>query len=180
MVRPKTKDELFHASVTQYHLLADTIKGLSSEEQEADFSFSSDFLEKKKEAHWARDKNLRDVLIHLYEWHQLLLNWVAANQQGQNQPFLPAPYNWRTYGEMNKQFVEKHQGTSLSEAKELLQKSHEQVMEMIQSFTNEELFAKGALPWTGTMTLGSYCVSATSSHYDWASKKIKQYKKSKK
>jgi hypothetical protein len=24
--------------------------------------------EKKKEARWKRDKNLRDVLIHLYEW----------------------------------------------------------------------------------------------------------------
>lgn len=180
MARPTTKADLVTTAAEEFTKLESLIDSLSSEEQEEDFSFSSDFLEKKKEAHWARDKNLRDVLIHLYEWHQLLLNWVTANQEGENQPFLPAPYNWRTYGEMNKQFVEKHQGTSLSEAKELLQKSHEQVMEMIQSFTNEELFAKGALHWTGTTTLGSYCVSATSSHYDWASKKIKQYKKSKK
>jgi len=63
------------------------------------FDFSKD--EKKKEAHWKRDKNLRDVLIHLYEWHQLILNWVYANQKGEEKPFLPEPYNWKTYGNMN-------------------------------------------------------------------------------
>ncbi|MGO3678157.1 MAG: ClbS/DfsB family four-helix bundle protein, partial [Microbacteriaceae bacterium] len=30
-------------------------------------------------------------------------------------------------------------------------------------------------PWTGTTSLGSYCVSATSSHYDWAIKKIRAH-----
>ena len=33
----------------------------------------------KKEAHWGRDKNVRDVLIHLYEWHQLLIKFVEHN-----------------------------------------------------------------------------------------------------
>ena len=31
--------------------------------------------------------------------------------------------------------------------------------------------------WTGTTSLGSYCVSATASHYDWALKKIKKHQK---
>lgn len=46
-------------------------------------------------------------------------------------------------------------------------------MALIETFSNDELFAKGAFDWTGTSTLGAYCVSATSSHYDWAMKKIK-------
>jgi hypothetical protein len=33
--------------------------------------------------------------------------------------------------------------------------------------------------WTGTTSLGSYCVSASSSHYDWAMKKIKNHIKTK-
>ncbi|WP_394364849.1 ClbS/DfsB family four-helix bundle protein [Porphyromonas circumdentaria] len=28
---------------------------------------------------WSLDKKLRDVFVHLYEWHQLLLNWVKNN-----------------------------------------------------------------------------------------------------
>ncbi|MVY67466.1 ClbS/DfsB family four-helix bundle protein, partial [Escherichia coli] len=29
--------------------------------------------------------------------------------------------------------------------------------------------------WTGTTSLGSYFVSATSSHYEWAAKKTRAY-----
>jgi hypothetical protein len=48
-------------------------------------------------------------------------------------------------------------------------------MAVIESFSNEELFEAGVLPWMGTSVLGAYCVSATSSHYDWAMKKTKAH-----
>jgi len=133
--------------------------------------------EKKKEAHWKRDKNPRDLLIHLYEWHQLLLDWVSSNQRGEDKPFIPEPYNWRTYGEMNVCFWKKHQNTTLEEAKEMLEKSHQEVMNLAESFTNEELFSKGVFQWTGSNALGSYFVSATASHYDWAIKKLKAHRR---
>lgn len=38
---------------------------------------------------------------------------------------------------------------------------------------NEELFESKHLTWTVNSTLGAYCVSTTSSHYDWAIKKLK-------
>ncbi len=99
MSRPTTKTDLLTAAATRYEALNKLIAGLSEQELSTVFDFSDD--EKKKEAHWKRDKNLRDVLIHLYEWHQLLLNWVHSNQSGEAKPFLPEPYNWKTYGEMN-------------------------------------------------------------------------------
>lgn len=102
---------------------------------------------------------------------------MSANQRGENKPFLPPPYNWKSYGQMNIAFWEKHQGTSLAQAKEMLKSSHAQVMKMMEEFSNEALFAKKRFSWTGTSTLGSYCVSATSSHYEWAMKKLKQYLK---
>lgn len=117
-------------------------------------------------------------MIHLYEWHYLVLNWVALNQEGKATPFIPAPYNWRTYGELNKEFIAKHQQTSLSQAKERVRASHEKISQLMTSFSTEELFTKGAFSWTGTSSLGNYFVSATSSHYEWAVKKIKTYKKS--
>ena len=121
---------------------------------------------------------MRDVLVHLYEWHQLLLNWVNSNQNGVSMPFLPAPYNWKTYGEMNVGFWEKHQATPYAEAEEMLLGSHKEVLLLIERFSNEELFKAKHFSWTGTTTLGSYCISATSSHYDWAMKKIKAHRKS--
>ena len=46
----------------------------TEEEKSKEYDFSGD--DRKKEAYWKRDKNLRGVLMHLYEWHQLLLNWL--------------------------------------------------------------------------------------------------------
>ena len=175
MARPQTKEDLLIAAKENYEKLNTLIAKMSDEQLTTPFDFSKD--EKKKEAHWKRDKNLRDVLIHLYEWHQLILNWVESNQKGEEKPFIPQPYNWRTYGDMNVEFWKKHQNTSLEDATKALQKSHKEVLKLAENFTNEELFSKKVYKWVGGSTLGSYFVSAASSHYDWAIKKLKAHQK---
>jgi len=176
MSRSTTKPDLLKTANEQFEKIWDLVDVMTDEEKNAVFNFGDAFIQ--KEAHWKRDKNLRDVLVHLYEWHQLLLNWVRHNQRGEEKPFIPAPYNWKTYGQMNVGFFEKHQQTLLGDSIEMLKESHASVMNMIDSFSNDELFAKKSFSWTGTSTLGSYCVSATASHYDWAIKKIKAHIKS--
>ncbi len=175
MGRPTTKTDLVTAATENYEKLHILMQGLTEKELETPFDFSKDA--KKKEAHWKRDQNLRDILIHLYEWHQLLLSWVRANQKGENRPFIPRPYNWRTYGNMNVGFWKKHQKTSLEEAKAMFQESHAEVLRLADTFSNEALFSKGMYPWVGGSTLGSYFVSVTASHYEWAMKKLKAHKK---
>ncbi|QIL46851.1 ClbS/DfsB family four-helix bundle protein [Vagococcus coleopterorum] len=174
MARPKTKTELLLTSQDTFDKLLLLLSSFTNEELIAPFTFSDEFLEKQKGEHWLRDQNKRDMLIHLYEWHQLLLTCVKNNSSNTVVPFLPSPYNWKNYGEMNQMFFEKHQNTSYDEALRLLKSSHESVMELIEAHSNEELFEKNIFPWTNTTTFGSYCVSATSSHYEWAIKKIKQ------
>lgn len=164
MARPTTKADLITAATSNYEKMNTLISSLTELELSTDFDFSNH--EKKKEAHWERDKNLRDVLIHLYEWHQLLLNWVECNQKGESRTFIPKPYTWKTYGILNREFWKKHQTTSLEEATNLLEKSHAKVLKLAETFSNEELFSKGVYPWVGGSTLGSYFVSVTSSHYD--------------
>ena len=175
MVRPQTKENLMIAAKENFEKLNTLISKMSDRELTTPFDFSKD--EKKKEAHWKRAKNLRDVLIHLYEWHQLILNWVESNRKGEEKPFLPEPYNWRTYGDMNVEFWKKHQNTSLEEATRNLEKSHKDILELAEKFTNEELFLKNIYKWVGGSTLRSYFASATSSHYDWAMKKLKAHQK---
>jgi len=165
MARATTKEQLKQTSEDNFTKLFALINSMSKEEQEKLFLFED------------RDKNIRDVLMHLYEWHQLLLNWTNANLSGNKANFLPEPYNWKTYPQMNIVFWEKCQKTSLEKAIILLKKSHSDVMKLIESFSNDELFTNKYFSWTGTTNLGAYCVSATSSHYDWAMKKIKKHKK---
>lgn len=178
MARSTTKADLMVSANGQFDKMWKLIDSMSEEQQSA--TFAEEMATAGKETHWGRDKNLRDVLVHLYEWHYLLLDWVQANSNGEPKPFLPEPYNWRTYPAMNVEFWKKHQSTSLTEAKTKLKESHKDVMALIESYSNDELFVKGTLAWTGTSSLSSYCVSVTASHYDWAMKKIKVHIKTSK
>ena len=89
MPRPTTKNDLMIVAKESYEKLNLLISKMTSEELNTPFDFSKD--KKKIEAHWRRDKNLRDILIHLYEWHKLVLNWVRFNQKGGEKSFIPEP-----------------------------------------------------------------------------------------
>jgi hypothetical protein len=104
MARPTTKQQLIEQSEENFKKLFALINSLTTEVQEISFQFED------------RDKNIRDVLVHLHEWHQLLLNWVKSNLSGNKISFLPKPYNWKTYPQMNVEFWEKHQTTPYLQA----------------------------------------------------------------
>ena len=163
MPRPTSKTELLAAADTQWQKLWKLVDGMGDAVQAAPFAFED------------RDKNLRDIFVHLYEWHRLFLRWAPANLAGEARHFLPPPYNWKTYGEMNVGFWEKHQATPDAQSRDMLRESHREVMALIEGLPEEGLFVKQYYNWTGTSSLGSYCVSVTSSHYDWAMKKMKTH-----
>lgn len=173
MARATTKTDVLDNAIQNFDKLTDLIASMTQAQLDAEFDFSVD--EKKKEAHWRRDKNLRDIYIHLYEWHRLLIDWISSNQNGDLKPFIPQPYNWKSYGDMNIKFWKKHQQTTLEEARGLLEASHQDILALVETFTNEQLFSKGIYTWVGGSVLGSYFVSATASHYDWAMKKLKAH-----
>ena len=135
MARATTKVDLITSANGEFEKMWKLIDSMSEELQTA--TFAEKMAAMGKEAHWSRDRNLRDVLIHLYEWHQLLLNWVKANSNDERKPFLPEPYNWKTYPMMNVEFWKKHQNTSLAEAKAKLRESHKAVIAMIEQFSND-------------------------------------------
>jgi len=64
MLRPTTKADLIQAANEQFAKLWSLIDEMSDKEKSADIVPNE------------RDRNVRDVLVHLYEWHCLLLNWI--------------------------------------------------------------------------------------------------------
>lgn len=85
MSRPATKTDLIQAAEEQFDKMWKLVDSMTPEERNADFHFGENV--KMKEAHWQRDRNIRDILVHLYEWHQLLLNWEEDNKKGLAMPF---------------------------------------------------------------------------------------------
>lgn len=57
------------------------------------------------------------------------------------------------------------------------QRSHNDVLALIEGFSDEELFTKVAYRWTAGSTLGAYFISSTASHYDWAIKKLRAHQR---
>ncbi len=118
-----------------------------------------------------RDKNFRDVLMHLYEWHAMLERWYREGMDG-DIPSMPAPgYKWSTIKLLNMQIWENYQDVTLNKAIKKLKLSHERVMDLIKSHSNEEIMTKQYYKWTKTSNLYSYFAANTFQHYIWAIKK---------
>lgn len=168
MARPKNKTELLEAAQENYQKLLAYTSELPQELVETEFP--DGFL----------NRNVRDVIAHLYHWHTLIQGWIQVGKKDKK-PEIPAKgYTWKTTPGLNRFIQHKYSTISLDEAKELLDTTHKQMIEIIQSYTNDELFEKKRYKWTGTTSLAAYLISGTSSHYDWALKLTKKcLKKSK-
>jgi hypothetical protein len=69
---------------------------------------------------------------------------------------------------------ERHLGDAWEVVIGRLRESHEQVRGVIKAYAEDELFEKKRYRWTGSTSVGSYAVSATTSHYDWAQKHLRK------
>ncbi len=165
MPRPKTKPELLSASQQNFDRLDSLVDSFSEEEQKRDFPSGT------------MNRNIRDVLAHLHDWHLMMLRWYDLGMAGEK-PDMPAKgFSWKDTPKLNQAIWEKHQSVDLAEVRKLLEKSHRDVHRLVEAHTDEELFEKKRYPWTGSTSLGAYLVSSTSSHYDWAYKLIKKAKR---
>ncbi|GAB5550438.1 MAG: ClbS/DfsB family four-helix bundle protein [Saprospiraceae bacterium] len=165
MPRPKTKKELLHLSEANFQKLNDFIDQFSLEAQQLEFPAGT------------MNRDIRDVLAHLHAWHLLFQGWYEVGMQG-NKPAIPAEgYTFKTTPALNRKIWEDYHTVPLAEIRPKLAASHRDLVALINSHTNDELFEKKRYKWTGSTSLGAYLISATSSHYDWAYKLIRKAKK---
>ncbi len=165
-MRPKDKKELLRLSNENFEKLFCLIDSFDDKVKRGKVIFNNN-----------RDKNIRDILTHLHHWHLMMLEWYKIGMSGKI-PSMPAEgYTWRDTKKLNRKIWEMYQDTEYDKAVKLLRNSFLKMKEIMQRHTNKELFEKRKYKWTGTTSLGSYIISATSSHYDWAMKLLKTYKR---
>ena len=76
-------------------------------------------------------------------------------------------YTFQTLNGLNQKIWKKYKNKKLEKAVKMLQKSHNEVMALIERHNDDELFTKNKYDWTGTETLGTYLIYVTSDHYEW-------------
>ena len=163
MPRPPNKAELIAASADRYAVLNATIEEFTPAQRHEEFPFEH------------RDKNVRDVLAHLHEWHLMMMRWYETGMAGGN-PDMPAKgYTWKTTPGLNETIHAKYQRISLKRIRTKLASSHDALLDVVNTHTDDELFTKRRYPWTGSTSLGSYLTSAMPSHYDWAIKLLRRF-----
>lgn len=123
--------------------------------------------------------SVKDVLAHLLEWQCMVLKWHTAGVQGKVIPIPAEGLNWAQIPQLNQRIYETYRDTSLADIQKQFKASHKKTLSTIQSLSDEELFTRGHYAWTKNNTLGTYFVSCTSSHYNWARTNIKRGLKAK-
>ncbi len=156
MPRPTSRAELLDAARDEHRRLTDLVDALDPGQRTGEFPVPG------------RDRCVRDVYGHLHAWHLMTLTWYRDGVAGRR-PVLPAPgHTWRTLPALNEEIRRACQSVGLARATADLERTHAEVVAVATAHSDAELFTRGYYPWTGGTTLGSWLISATSSHDAWA------------
>ena len=167
MPEPTTKSELLATIQADYGALLDLVHRFSPTEQ-ATPGINGD---------WA----IKDLLTHLTAWEALFLGWYAAGERGET-PAMPAPdhtWGWKSLGELNQRLFLQHKDTPPATAAANFATSHAQVVALIETLSDTELFTPGHYGWLGKAPLAASIRANTYNHYRWATKLIRQWERGK-
>lgn len=163
MGRPTTRAELLKRIGSDYVAMRTAVDAVPADARETSGA--------------CEEWSVKDLLAHLDAWHKLFLGWEAAGRAG-DIPQMPAPdLTWKQTPELNSQIFQRTRDDAWDDVAARLDTSHERVRDVVAAYSDDELFTKKRYRWTGTTSVGSYAVSATTSHYDWVRKQVRAFAK---
>lgn len=163
MPRPTTRDELLTAATHEFDRLWQAVDAVSAADRLRPGACDS----------WS----VKDLLAHLDAWHELFLGWEAEGAAG-GTPAMPTPgLSWKDTPILNARIHARTVDDPWDAVVARLRDSHARVLAVVAAY-GDDLFVKRARPWTGSTSVGAYAVSATSSHYAWATKLIRAWARS--
>ena len=95
-------------------------------------------------------------------------------------PAIPAPgLTLRDLPRLNNIIYRKHHDRQLQDVLHDYQSKHQQIIDLIESLSDEDLITLGRYSWTGkSWTLSDYLRASTAAHYLWARKLIRRWRRS--
>ena len=165
MPKPTTKAQLLSEAAQEREKLLAYLRPLTSEQKPQPI---------------AGDWSVKDILGHLIEWHQMVLEWIETGKRGET-PAVPAKgYNWGQLPALNQMIYEKHRDRPLEEIEAAFLRSDQQVRDVVTATDEADLLKPGLYKWMNQNALIAYFNSNMTSHYVWALKEIKRGIKAKK
>ncbi len=163
MGRPTSKSELLSAASEEFERLWVAVDSVAPARREVPGACEA----------WS----VKDLLAHLHAWQQMAIEWEKVGSAGEK-PTIPADgFTFAETPALNEVIYRRTENDDWADIASRLRATHAELMATIDSYDSEDLFAKSRYPWTRTTSVGAYMVSATSSHYAWASKLIRKWAK---
>lgn len=161
MARPMNKKELIEFAENEYKKLFQLISHIKPEEIENSYIFDN--------------RSTKDLVAHLYAWQLLELTWYKEGMQGKK-PAIPAPgYTFKDAPALNEKLFQDYKDLEWENLLKEFQKTHDKLLDIVKSHTEDELYTKKKYAWTGSTDMAVYFRSALSSHYLWANNLIKKH-----
>lgn len=161
MARPMNKKELIEFAENEYKKLFQLISHIKPEEIEKSNIFDN--------------RSTKDLVAHLYAWQLLELTWYKVGMQGKK-PAIPAPgYTFKDAPALNEKLFQDYKDIEWETLLKEFQKTHDKLLDIVKSHTEDELYTKKKYAWTGSTDMAVYFRSALSSHYLWANNLIKKH-----
>ncbi|MGN0033404.1 MAG: ClbS/DfsB family four-helix bundle protein [Candidatus Limimorpha sp.] len=170
MERPQDKETLKVSVISKYDEMMQLIDATDKDILGSDFTAALS----GKCSTFEQGNNMRDILMHIYEWQQLQLAFVNNIRNGDPKDFIPEPYR-KNYHEMDRDNWMRHQAIHIDEAICAVSKSHLVMLELMDSFSENELFGKKVFKNTYTTTMAAYFLSVTYTPYNQAVRRLKSH-----
>jgi hypothetical protein len=114
----------------------------------------------------------KDVVSHLIAWEQMVIFWVTSGFAGKTIAVPAEGIKWNELPALNDKIFREHRDELPEEVMKKFQQSYRQILDLLNSISEDDLFTPGLYKWQNKNTLAAYFKSAMSSHYLWARKEI--------
>lgn len=165
MAVPQNKEELQKAINTNFEKLQQELKTIPQE--------ITDIQELEGHSKGTL-MSINNLLAYLVGWGELVLKWNKRKDNDEPVDFPETGYKWNELGKLAQKFYEDYKDDDFNKLSKKLQKTVNQILELIESKSNEELYE---ISWYEKWTLGRMIQFNTSSPYTNARGRIRKWKK---
>ncbi len=122
--------------------------------------------------------SIKDTVLHRVHWIHLFLGWYRDGAAGKAVS-TPAPgYKWNQLKEYNSKIRAETADVTWTTALSRLEQAHRELMDLLASLSEIELYGPKKYDWTNTWTIGRWAEASGPSHYRSAVKYIRALKRS--
>lgn len=158
MPKPTTREEILKETYLEREKLEALLQTIPADV----------FESKKVTGEWTA----KDVISHLIAWEQMVILWVKSGYEGKTIPVPAEGFKWSELPALNDKIYREHKDDPADEVLARFGQSYREILELLSSISEEDLFTPGLHKWQNKNMLSAYFKSSMSSHYLWARKEI--------